>query len=127
MTRFLTLAVLAAGAIAVAVPPAQAWYNFHLNSGIGFRWRAANNSYLYGLLRSGPAPYAYPIYGPSSYWQPPSPPLGCFPQSSAYYLPTAPAPTAAARPAAPVLQPTGYAPPAYPAASPQGPAYWSVP
>jgi hypothetical protein len=97
MKRFLVLAFLSLGTAALCDRPVLGWCNFGLNTGIGFCWRAGNNSYLWGLLRSGQAPPGYPNTGPTSYWEN-LPPQGCFPSAAAYFPPSGPVPQAQAAP-----------------------------
>jgi len=131
MRRLLTLLVLAVSTAVLSEKPAQAWYNFGLNTGIGFRWRAGNNSYLWGTLRSGQAPWCYPYTGPTSYWEN-LPPAGCFPSASAYFPGVAPVQTtkAASRqpavaPTGPAFQPTGHFQLSGPGAWSSSPGYWN--
>jgi len=63
MKRFLATIVAALAILAISQNKASAWSKCNFNIGLHFSREAADNSFLWGLYRSGPHPFAS---GPSS-------------------------------------------------------------
>jgi hypothetical protein len=61
MKRLGVLAVLSLGTALAAPPSAWAWSNFHFSIGLDISYQSANNCFLWGLFRNGPAGYETPL------------------------------------------------------------------
>jgi hypothetical protein len=61
MKRFLSIGLLALGAMLGDQAPASAWVNFKFSAGINWQWQSAGNNFLWGLWRNGqpPGPEAF--------------------------------------------------------------------
>src|SRR5262245_37097105 len=54
--KWTLMGALALGIVAVSGQQASAWYKVGFSAGISFTWESANNSWLWGALRSGQVP-----------------------------------------------------------------------
>jgi hypothetical protein len=87
MKRFLVMCALALPLAAAAQQTASAWSSFKFSCGMNLEWCCGGNNLLWGLYKSGPAPFDYGC-APGGYgFAPPAPPAPCgYP-----YLATGPA------------------------------------
>lgn len=124
MKRFLVYTIAALAILASIENKASAWSKCHFNIGMNFTREAADNSFLWGLYRNGPHPFAhggghnpgyvpdhnpYPYYNPYGQGGAPTAPTLPTPvQSSPATMPQAAAQSGANYPYPGATQPIGH-------------------